>query len=158
MAPHLVDVPVLEHDDQVGHAHRREPMRHQHGDRPCLRRPRRAAAAYRLNNSCSDCAFRLAVGSSRIRSSGAARIMARPSASFCRCPPDSSAPTSQSRPNSVSSPSGNRPTTSAAPARASSASTAARSSISGRSPTPCFGYFLHPFMPSSKILWLAVAT
>ena len=82
----------LEPDDQVGHAHRGEPEGHQHRDPTRPFRGAVAAWTKRSNSAASVRTSSEAVGSSRTFRRGVWRIMARPNASYCHWPPDSSAP------------------------------------------------------------------
>ena len=116
----LDDPRAVEHDDEVGHPHRREPVRDEDGDPP-VRACRGTPAAKRSKSACSVSASSAAVGSSSTSSSGSSRMNPRASASFCHWPTDTSTPSSQVGPSWVSSPAGSRSMTSSAPARSTAA-------------------------------------
>ena len=101
---------------------------------PPPRAPPRSARRGRARSAAS----RAAVGSSKTSSRGPGRIIARPRASFCHCPPESSAPPSPGAvPSCVSRPRGRAgghvvaPRPAPGPPRRPAAS-----SMRGRSPTP----------------------
>ena len=115
MGAHLGDGPLSEHDDQIGRAYGRVAVRDEHRDAAAARRRvDLAASVYRSNSAASLNASRAAVGSSRTSSSGVARIIERPRATFCHCPPESSTPSLNLRPSWVLSRSGSTSTMSAA--------------------------------------------
>ena len=79
---------MFEHDDLIGHAHRRKAVR-DHDTHPVLRE---ASETVPRNTSDSASASIAAVGSSRTKMSASSRMKARDNAIFCHCPTDSSWP------------------------------------------------------------------
>ena len=109
MAADLDHAGAVEHDDQVGHPHGAEPVRHQDHDAPPRASGRRPTwpgrwPAYRSNSACSVSASRAAVGSSSTSSSGSSRMKPRARASFCHCPKETSTPSGQAGPSWVPRP------------------------------------------------------
>ena len=92
----LHDAAFVEHDDLVGIAHRREPVRDQ--DRDPV-----GVSERKCSKICASVSASMAaVGSSSTRISAPVRMNARASAMRCHWPPDSSWPLLNQRPSCVS--------------------------------------------------------
>jgi hypothetical protein len=92
MAAEFLDTPVAEHHDQVGHPDSGEAMRYQYRHRTGMPGNTAGMRGIMLEQLMLATGSRTAVGSSSTSRRGVSRISARPTASFCHCPPESSAP------------------------------------------------------------------
>src|SRR5262249_21572335 len=116
---------AIQHEDEVGHTHRREAVRDEDGDAPAIVLP--------VAMRCCGIALEQGLFGLRIQrggrliqmsNSGSSRMNPRASASFCHCPNDSSTPPGHVGPSCVSRPAVKCVTTSTAPARSTAATTA----------------------------------